>query len=505
MIKSDLKSLLPSKLLNGVTRCEGKLYSFLYFVEEFESKRMNSMTTKDFAEYLTAKYVNHVIICDKKRYFDRVIKEIKEANLSDFESEMMIADDVSIDVEDYLRHMFENADDEYLIPFGDGRKTLYEVYSSLKNNLYHELSLEDKKDIIDSMLENIDSDIKKSIIEEAGISLEEYLRNEVPEHMISVDQIKIGNENYDLVDFIKNLVDIQYTRNEEKQEQLNRTKENPALVTEIAMELNSSSELETTLDIPIILSQGEIEALAENPEYSNQEKYYVNQLRRLSNAIMSSSTKEDLDNLKKEFEQLKLEATSKGLSNQINMLAMDIETNLIPKREREIYIFKNNAEDYVDVIMGKIGELKKQIQLAENEVELNEVQMVLDQLEYEVSKRLISDNDFAEAHISLQEIEMMLKEKKNLVKLIPNNSIINTLNEKIIELKKIILNIEYNVNKAEIVGYSIKFEYAKSDLTESIEKAYQSGQIDDEIYQSLMKQVDKLANLEKESAKKLGV
>ena len=25
MIKSDLKSLLPSKLLNGVTRCEGKL------------------------------------------------------------------------------------------------------------------------------------------------------------------------------------------------------------------------------------------------------------------------------------------------------------------------------------------------------------------------------------------------------------------------------------------------------------------------------------------------
>ena len=128
-----------------------------------------------------------------------------------------------------------------------------------------------------------------------------------------------------------------------------------------------------------------------------------------------------------------------------------------------------------------------------------------DQLEYEVSKRLISDNDFAEAHISLQEIEMMLKEKKNLVKLIPNNSIINTLNEKIIELKKIILNIEYNVNKAEIVGYSIKFEYAKSDLTESIEKAYQSGQIDEEIYQSLMKQVDKLANLEKESAKKLGV
>ena len=220
---------------------------------------------------------------------------------------------------------------------------------------------------------------------------------------------------------------------------------------------------------------------------------------------MSSSTKEDLDNLKKEFEQLKLEATSKGLSKQINMLAMDIETNLIPKREREIYIFKNNAEDYVDVIMGKIGELKKQIQLAENEVELNEVQMVLDQLEYEVSKRLISDNDFAEAHISLQEIEMMLNEKKNLVKLIPNNSIINTLNEKIIELKKIILNIEYNVNKAEIVGYSIKFEYAKSDLTESIEKAYQSGQIDEEIYQSLMKQVDKLANLEKESAKKLGV
>ena len=60
------------------------------------------------------------------------------------------------------------------------------------------------------------------------------------------------------------------------------------------------------------------------------------------------------------------------------------------------------------------------------------------------------------------------------------------------ELKKIILNIEYNVNKAEIVGYSIKFEYAKSDLTESIEKAYQSGQIDEEIYQSLMKQVDKL-------------
>lgn len=505
MIKADLESLLPSRLRNGVTRCQGELYSFLYFVEKFESKRMNSMSTEEFAEYLTAKYSSHVLICDKKRYCDRVIKELKELNPVDFESGIMIADDIEIDAENYLRHMFENADEEYLIPFGDGRKTLYEVYASLRNNLYHELSLEDKREIIESMLDYIDEEIRNSIIEEAGITLEDYLKNEVPNYMTGVDQVKIGNETYDLTDFIKHLVDIQYTRNEEKQEQLNRTKENPALVTEIAMELNGSSELETTLDIPIILSQGEVESLEENPEYSNQEKFYVNQFRKLSNAIMSASTKEDLDNLKNEFEKLKLEAISKGLSNQINMLAMDIEANVITKREREIYILRNNAEDYIDVIMGKIGELKKQIQMAENEIELNEAQMTLDKLEYEVSKRLISDNDFSEAHISLQELEMLLKEKKKLIRLVPNNSIVNTLNEKIIELKKIILNIEYNVNKAEIVGYSIKFEYAKADLNESIEEAYQNGQIDQEIYQSLINQVNKLETLEKESARKLGV
>lgn len=505
MIKSDLKSLLPSKLLNGVTRCQGELYSFLYFVEKFESKRMESMPTKEFAEYLNTKYQNYVLVCDKKRYFERVMKELKDSEGINFDSELMIAEDVQINVENYLSQMFEKADDEFLIPFGDGRKTLYEVYHSLKNNLYHELTLDDKKEIISSMLESIDNEIKQSIIDEAGITLEDYLMNNVPDLMISVDQIKAGNETYDLVDFIKRLVDIQYTRNEEKQEQLNRTKENPSLVTEIGMELNKSSELETTLEIPTVLSNAEIDSLSENPEYSNQEKFYINQLRRISGAIKSSATKEDLDTLKTEFDKLKEEATTKGLSGRINILAADIENNLIPKKERELYIFKNNSEDYIDVIMGKISELKKQILLAENELELNELQASIDKLEYEVSNRLISDNDFSEAHVSLQEIDMLLKEKKNLIKLIPNKSVINTLNEKIIALKKIILNIEYNANKAEIVGYSIKFEYAKDDLNDSIEKAYQTGQIDKEVYQSLLSKVDKLENLEKESAKNLGV
>lgn len=505
MLKSDLKSLLPSKLINGVTRCQGELYSFMYFVEKYEEKRMNSMSTEEFANYLVSKYYNRVVICDKKRYFERVLKEIKETDGDKLAENIELADDMQINVEDYLSQMFEKADEEYLIPVGDNKKTIYEVYSILKNNLFHELTLEEKQEIIDGMLQMIDKEIRNSKIEEFGITLEEYLRNEAPKLMVSVDEIKVGDELYNLVDFIKRLVDIQYTRNEEKQEELNRTKENPSLVTEIGVELNNSSELETTLEIPIILNNSEIDSLSKSTEYSNQEKFYINQLRRLSRAITSASKKEDLDNLRESFESLKEEMKSKDLGNQVKLIVTDIENNIIPKREREIYIFKNNAEDYVDVTMGKIGELKKQILLAENEFELNELQATLDKMEYEVSKRLVSDNEFAEAHASLMEIEMMLKEKRNIIKLIPNNSVINALTEKIIELKKIMLNIEYNVNKAEIVGYSIKFEYAKSDLCDSLEKAYESGQIDKDIYQSLLSNVDKLEKLEKESAMKLGV
>ena len=41
MLKNEINSLLPEKLLHGVTRCQGKLYSFPYFVQKYEEDKMN--------------------------------------------------------------------------------------------------------------------------------------------------------------------------------------------------------------------------------------------------------------------------------------------------------------------------------------------------------------------------------------------------------------------------------------------------------------------------------
>lgn len=501
MTITELKSLLPENLQNGVVRYETRLYSFLYFVEKFEKNRMNLMTPEEFSKYLIDKYSKHVVVFNKERYINRVMKELKSSE--NFVAEIDISKDVKIDIEGRLREWFENADDEFLVPFGNTKKNIYEIYEILKKNKYVEFSIEEKRELLNDMLNRIDDSIRKSIIEEVGLSVEDFIINQIPHMMINTTQVKIADEVIDLTEVIKRIADIQFTRQQEKKEDLDRTKENPSLVTEIGVELNPSSELETTLELPIILKENEIASLEENHEYSKPERYYINQLRRLSDAIVASSKPEDLEILKQSYFDFKNEFTE--VSNEyIKLLLQEIETEIIPKRERELHILKNNAEDYVDVIVGKIRELKNTLSVAETETEFIELQKEIDKLDFEVSKRVSNDNDFSEAHASLNDLKYLLAEKQKLMKLVPNNSVINKIVEKLIDLKHILLNIEYNSNKAKTVGYSIKFEYAKSELYNDLNNSYQMGLISEDEYQELLNQINQMEMLEKKSSVELG-
>ena len=99
---------------------------------------------------------------------------------------------------------------------------------------------------------------------------------------------------------------------------------------------------------------------------------------------------------------------------------------------------------------------------------------------------------------------MVIEEKRNTIKILPNKLIINQFIEKIIDIKKLLLNIEYNANKAEIVGYSIKFEYAKSDFYLELNNALEHSLITEEEYEILANKIDKLEIMEKSSVKSKG-
>ena len=199
------------------------------------------------------------------------------------------------------------------------------------------------------------------------------------------------------------------------------------------------------------------------------------------------------------YEELKVDLTP-----YINGIAQNINLNIIPKKERELHIFKNNSEDYVDAMVGKIRVLKNNALNAETETDLNELQNEVNKLEYEVGKRVSSDKEFSEAQSALYEVEMVIEEKRNTIKILPNKLIINQFIEKIIDIKKLLLNIEYNANKAEIVGYSIKFEYAKSDFYLELNDALEYSLVTKEEYEILASKIDKLEIMEKSSVKSKG-
>lgn len=503
MLKNEINSLLPEKLLHGVTRCQGKLYSFPYFVQKYEEDKMNSMAPQEFVNYLVSKYYNRVVLTNKNMYINRVIKELK-ASQDGYEENIILASGLEVNVEEYLREAFLRADEEFLISLGENRKDIYEVYEGLIRNKYVEMTEEDKKEILESMLEYIDPNIRNSIITEVGLSVEDYIMYQLPDMMINSTEVMISGNKYELTEVVKRIVDLEYTRNQEREEQLNRTKENPSLVTEIGVELNKkNNDLETTLEVPVILSDNDIKSLETNVTYSNKEKYFIDQFRRMEQAINNASTVEDLNTLTTEFYKM-YEEVKVDLTPYINGIAQNINLNIIPKKERELHIFKNNSEDYVDAMVGKIRVLKNNALNAETETDLNELQNEVNKLEYEVGKRVSSDKEFSEAQSALYEVEMVIEEKRNTIKILPNKLIINQFIEKIIDIKKLLLNIEYNANKAEIVGYSIKFEYAKSDFYLELNNALEHSLVTEEEYEILANKIDKLEIMEKSSVKSKG-
>ena len=64
--------------------------------------------------------------------------------------------------------------------------------------------------------------------------------------------------------------------------------------------------------------------------------------------------------------------------------------------------------------------------------------------------------------------------------------------------------MEYNSNKAETVGYGIKFEYAKSDLMNDINRYLEQGLLSEEDVKYLNNKMDSLQNVKKSVSKTKG-
>lgn len=502
MIKQEIRELLPEKMQCAMIRCHGNLYSFSYYLEKYEISNMMNMSSGDFVEYISKKYDKYVFTCTPDKYFRRVMHELQ--NKEDYEEKIRISNDEYIDVYERLSFLFALANDDFLIPIGDEFKTIYEVYENLKNNKYVELTDQDKIEICEYLLNGIDDSIRKSIIEEMNMTVEDYIISQLPKMMINTTEIEVSGEKVEITEVVKRIVDLQYTRLINIEEELNRTKENPSLVTEIYVEMDKADALEATLDIPIVLSDEEINSFDIGSDFSNQEQYYIKQVRRLIDAIKNVSNKDSLENLINELEKLNEVIKAKSLSPYINDLINVAYQDVIPVKERELFKFKNNSEDYIDATMGRIHKLREKVVLYETETELLEIETELEKLDYEIGKRMLSDKEFSEANITLMEVRMLLDEKKNTSLIIPSSQILSRFLEKIIELKKILINIEYNSNKAEIVGYSIKFESSKADFINEMSSSLENGLLNQSEYDVLINKLNDLENLENKAIKSKG-
>ncbi len=453
----------------------------------FESIAKNNLNEDNSINYNGIAYTMdelfEIIINEAKKERRLSTDKIVDDFISSFQmfNGSLVNNGVSFDiVEDMKERAFLSYDYETkTVAYVMGKKlTLSELYYKYRAVNIEEQNIYTNAELCQDMVRYIDPTILESKIEGMSITVENYLVNTLPGLMHDGLSIEMEGELVPIQVFVKQIVDHQYEylqklKEEEERardEELNRTHENPNLVGEINIALRGANSLEVTTEMPVLqaslLTDEETDSLKSSAlihaDYVGL--YHYLQISRLKVSINKTTSEHDLAYQERIFNDLTSKIREEDLTPELNLLISSVR-DLVTKKRNGFIKININSEDLIDITHGMINELNAAlagITSSDQFIELNEKAnaLYLDliskgvkdiQLDAKIigflneleKKRIIYDATLTNISPEIQKIkfdldDQMKRIRQEILSIECNNPSLNQLSGKIIMISNLI-------------------------------------------------------------------
>lgn len=358
------------------------------------------------------------------------------------------------------------------------RLTLSELYYKYRTVNIEEQNVYTNAELCQDMTKYIDSSILESKIEGMNTTVEDYLVNTLPSLMHDGLSVDMEGELIPVQVFVKQIVDHQYEylrslKEEEERirdEELNRTNENPNLVGLINIAMKGNDSLEVTTEMPVLqaslLTDEETDSLKSSALISSDyvPVYYYLQISRLKVSINKATSEHDLKYQENILNELTTKIKEENMTPELNLLIESVK-DLVTKKRNGFIKVNINSEDLIDITHGILNELSNSlasITSSDQFIELNEKAnaLYLDliskgvkdiQLDAKIisflneleKKRIIYDATLTNISAEIQQIkfdldEQMKRIRQEILAIECNKTSLNQLSGKIIMISHLI-------------------------------------------------------------------
>lgn len=368
-IIKQTESILPNSFKFATIISNGNRIPLFEFLEtKFIGFVKPGAKPQVLAQYINSELSELITLNDKR------ITTVENfiANNPTFKDVIQTGPDNFISAREYLRdYCIKNMTDTGEIEYVGRTITIEELYLKLLNKEYHAPTIEEKAELCLDMSRFIDNEVLSSTLDGMDITVRDYITKVIPTKMSTIDTVVIKGVPSPIDDFVKEIVDhqIEYLEKQKqeiaqaKEDEYNKTSDNPGLVSEIKV----SEDLQVTAEIPVVtsslLTDEEKNSLLTNyssKESVTDEDYYRDILNKLKEAIDSTNNSHDLETKSNYFDSIVAEASESEVYPQIQALITSVK-ELIAERQRNIIKIGNNIEEYTDVLFSEVNAMNDEL------------------------------------------------------------------------------------------------------------------------------------------------
>lgn len=502
-IIKETQSILPNSFKMATIISNGtRLPLFKYMETDFLSYVKPGATATILANFFNVQTADKTSVIGKRI----TLNDIRMIKLKEFfENNKFIKEVIQtgpkeeefIDVRTYLtEYVLEHMDDTGLLMYVGRTITIEELFLKLLSNEYHAPTLEDKAELCFNMASYLETEILESIVDGMDISVADYITKVLPTKMDTISTVSINGKSEEISEFIQKIANHQRKLIEdnkekaikEKENEYNKTGDNPGLVSEIQVRLTEGRGLEITAEIPIVtsslLSESEEESLLANytkRESVTKDDYYICLINKLKETIGETNNSHDL-NTKMNFfdqilEELGKENNSEELSEKIEPYIESLK-KLIADKQKNLIKVSSNSDEYIDVLFSEINLMNDEMS---NFTTLDEYSLLygkaLERYEDTLKKGIKDIQLKSEFHLLFKRIN---EKRLNLELTMGYQSseverVKIMLNELIMNIQADVLRIEHDSNNlGNLTGTSIRLESEIERAKNQVEEAYLS-------------------------------
>lgn len=464
--------VLESHLSNGMT-----LRNFL------ENKFVE---LKSFGENVTPESIVYVVVDkflpltdanvgkDAVMLYMNNMKYVKEwiSNRVGYLDTIQVGPSEFMNVTEHLENAVKRMDENHLVMMGPVKRDIDYLYMRAMEGVYRAPTFDDVIDLVTAI--EIPEEIKGTIVESHNISVEDYMSEVLPYMVVDglyvmKDGVKIPVET-----FVFDLFTLQ--KENVLLEQLNRTGENPSLVSEIQVALNPDKTVDTVSSDNITMgdsfSEKEIEELVSNIFVNTPENYYRDQINSLLMAIKGVNDLHNIEYLEGQVHELYEEALQQkdAVTPFVWKKFEELRDTLEAKKNNIIKVSANEAE-YLTALDNQISYLYGSIEEVNNMDELSEVVSKIKRIERDLEDKGIHNN---EVKRELERLNDMVNKKRVRVDAFidENTKGKNDVMEEIRDLKSSIKRMtdskQYVATSTERAGLDIKISVLQTQLNDRL-------------------------------------